>query len=89
MQKPTTKQRGLLQHYKKTLCCSQNLFEIAIGTLLGDASIQTQNGGKTFRLKYSQSDRHHREYLFHLHQFSIHNVVNGVFKPYPIEISTQ
>jgi len=67
MQKPTSTQRKLLREYKKTLCLSETLFEIGIGTLLGDASIQTQNGGKSFRLKYSQSEKKHREYLFHLH----------------------
>ena len=41
MQKPTSRQRKLLEEYKKTLFLSNDLFEIGIGTLLGDASIQT------------------------------------------------
>lgn len=68
MKKPTANQRKLLQEYKKTLSLSSQLFDIGIGTLLGDASLQTQDGGKTFRLKYSQSEKKHRDYLFHLHQ---------------------
>lgn len=54
MQKPTARQRKLLIEYKKTLSLYQELFEIGIGTLLGDASIQTQDQGKPYRLKFSQ-----------------------------------
>jgi hypothetical protein len=68
MEKPTIKQRKLLEEYKKHLSLSEHLFEIAIGTLLGDASIQTLNRGKTFRLKFSQSQKNHTEYLFHLYE---------------------
>ena len=32
--------------------------EIAVGTLLGDASLQTQSGGKTWRLKWQMSMKH-------------------------------
>lgn len=32
--------------------------EVAIGCLLGDASIQTQDGGKTYRLKFLQGASH-------------------------------
>lgn len=45
---------------------SEKLFNIALGVILGDASIQTQNGGKTYRLKFYQGDIH-KDYLFHLH----------------------
>jgi hypothetical protein len=34
----------------------------------GDASLQTQNHGRSYRLKFQQSDKLHREYLFHLHE---------------------
>lgn len=66
MKKPTANQKKLLNEYKKTL--SKTLFEISVGTLLGDASIQSQDGGKTYRLKFQQSENLHRDYLFHLHQ---------------------
>ena len=68
MEKPNFRQRKLVQEYKKTLSLSKNLFEIGIGTLLGDASLQTQDHGKTYRLKFSQSEKNHRDYLFHLHE---------------------
>lgn len=32
--------------------------EIAVGTLLGDASLQTQSGGKTWRIKWQMSIKH-------------------------------
>lgn len=68
MKKPTANQKKLLNEYKKTLSLSESLFEISVGTLLGDASIQTQDGGKTYRLKFQQSENLHRDYLFHLHE---------------------
>ena len=68
MKKPTARQRKLLEEYKKTLSLSPLLFEICIGTMIGDANIQTQNSGKSFRLRFEQADNKHREYLHHLHE---------------------
>lgn len=67
LKKPTSKQKKLLIEYKKTVVLSKQLFEVVIGTLLGDATLQTQNKGKEYRLKFLQSKNLHREYLFHLH----------------------
>jgi hypothetical protein len=67
MKKPSSTERKKLQIYKQQLVLSQPLFEIALGGLLGDISIQTQDGGKSYRLKFQQSDTRHRDYLFHLH----------------------
>ena len=67
MKKPLPTERKNLQLYKQQWILSQNLFEIAVGGLLGDISIQTQNGGKTYRLKFQQSNHLDRDYLFHLH----------------------
>lgn len=67
MQKPTSRQRNLLKVYKTTLSLSQSQLEIALGLLLGDVSIQTQDKGKTYRLKFQQSENLHREYIFHLY----------------------
>jgi len=68
MTKPTANQKKALREYKKTLSLSKTLFEISVGTLLGDASIQTQDGGKTYRLKFQQSENLHRDYLMSLHR---------------------
>jgi len=42
-----------LKFYKFQLkSLNQNQFETAIGLLLGDVSLQSQNKGKTYRLKF-------------------------------------
>lgn len=65
------KSRKALKVYKKTLHSLTNLqMEIIIGLLLGDVNLQTQDNGKTYRLKFEQSDIH-KNYLFHL--FDIFN----------------
>lgn len=40
--------------------------EILVGILLGDACLQTESKGKTYRLRISQSENH-KDYLFHLY----------------------
>lgn len=43
----------LLKQYKESLVeLSQIQREVAIGLMLSSASLQTQNGGKTFRMKF-------------------------------------
>jgi hypothetical protein len=43
----------LLKEYKESLYKLSDLqFEALIGLLLGDASLQTQNKGKTYRIKF-------------------------------------
>lgn len=39
--------------------------DIIFGTLLGDASLQTQNQGKTYRYKFLQSQKH-KAYFDHV-----------------------
>jgi hypothetical protein len=60
------KSRTLLKRYKQQLT-SLSTFEseVAIGIMLGDASLQTQDGGKRYRLKLLQGDKN-KDYLFHL-----------------------
>lgn len=53
--------------YKKTLkSLNQIQWETSIGLMLGDASIQTQNKGKTYRLKFEWSDKN-KSYLDHVY----------------------
>ena len=40
--------------------------QVLVGILLGDASLQTESGGKTYRLRICQGEKH-KEYLFHLY----------------------
>jgi hypothetical protein len=43
----------LLKEYKKSLFLLSDIQrEASIGLMLGDASLQTQNGGKTYRMKF-------------------------------------
>lgn len=46
--------------------------EILVGILLGDASLQTESNGRTYRLRLVQSEEH-KDYLFHLY---------GIFQNY-------
>jgi LAGLIDADG DNA endonuclease family len=58
--------RAKLAIYKKTLSgLTQKQKEISIGLLLGDVSIQTQNKGRTYRLKFEQG-YNHKDYIDHL-----------------------
>jgi hypothetical protein len=57
----------LLKEYKNTLhALSTEQWEASIGLILGDGSIQTQNKGKTFRIKFEWSDKN-KAYLFHVY----------------------
>ena len=40
--------------------------QVLFGTLLGDAHLETQNNGRTYRVKFMQSDAH-KAYIFHLY----------------------
>jgi len=50
------KSRKLLFDYKQKNELSAPLFNIAIDIMLGDGSIQSQDKGKTYRLKLEQGD---------------------------------
>lgn len=48
----------LMKEYKQSLnCLSDKQWEASIGLILGDASLQTQNNGKTYRMKFEWSDK--------------------------------
>ena len=58
--------RTLLKRYKQQLTSLSKVeMQVAIGIMLGDASLQTQDGGKSYRLKVLQGDKN-KDYLFHL-----------------------
>jgi hypothetical protein len=59
--------RKLLIPYKKKLILTDIQKEVAVGVLLGDASLQTQSKTKTtYRLKFCYGQKH-LIYVFHLH----------------------
>ena len=48
----------LVKEYKKSLISlNTEQWEASIGLMLGDASLQTQNGGKTYRLKFEWGNK--------------------------------
>jgi hypothetical protein len=55
-----------IEQYKQSLKLSQELEEVLVGVLLGDACLESQNGGRTFRLKIEQSAQH-EAYVRHLY----------------------
>lgn len=56
-----------IEAYKQTLKLTQAQRETLVGILLGDAHLETQNRGRTYRLKIEQSDKH-AAYVQHLYQ---------------------
>lgn len=55
-----------IEEYKRSLRLSSEQREVLVGLLLGDAHLETQNGGRTYRLKIEQSEAH-RAYVDHLY----------------------
>ena len=55
-----------IEQYKQTLSLSTEQRETLVGLLLGDACLETQNRGRTYRLKVEQSDDH-ADYVHHLY----------------------
>src|SRR5258708_7422614 len=57
-----------IEDYKSTLQLSSMQREVLVGLLLGDACLETQNRGHTYRLKIEQCARH-EAYIEHLYSF--------------------
>lgn len=61
------KTRNLLRQYKETLFLTDRQKSIGMGILLGDASLQTQDNGLSYRLKYEGGNKH-LSYIQSLHK---------------------
>jgi hypothetical protein len=58
---------NLFKQYKASLISLSSIqFEASIGLILGDASLNTENNGKTYRLKFEWSDKH-KAYIDHVY----------------------
>ena len=58
---------NLIKEYKKHLTSLNTIqWEASIGLMLGDASLQTQNNGKTYRMKFEWGDKS-KPYLLHVY----------------------
>jgi hypothetical protein len=56
-----------IEQYKRGLRLTEAHQEILVGLLLGDGCLETQNGGRTYRLKIEQSARH-EAYVRRIHE---------------------
>lgn len=66
--------RSKLKLYKENLHLSPKIQEIGLGVVLGDASLQNQDNGKTYRLKFEGGDKN-RAYIQHLREVRTHPLV--------------
>jgi len=56
-----------IEQYKKSLKLNELQRKILVGVLLGDAHLETQNNGRTYRVKFEYSFSH-KEYAYHLYE---------------------
>ena len=57
----------IVKEYKNSLINLTDIqWEASIGLILGDANLQTQNNGKTYRMKFEWSDKN-KAYLDHVY----------------------
>lgn len=56
-----------IEEYKQQLKLNRTQREVLVGLLLGDGHLETQNSGRTYRLKIEQSEQHHA-YVQHLYE---------------------
>lgn len=56
-----------MEEYKKSLKLTQLQREMIVGVLLGDAHLESQNNGRTYRMKIEQSIAH-KDYGLHLYE---------------------
>jgi LAGLIDADG DNA endonuclease family len=77
----------LLKKYKESLkSLSSFQQEIIIGLILGDASLQSQNNGKTYRVKFEWGDKN-KLYAEHVHTIFDEWVLNPLHKKVRININ--
>jgi LAGLIDADG DNA endonuclease family len=77
----------LLREYKMKLNnLSLELWEISIGLMLGDASLQTQNKGKTYRLKFEWGDKN-KLYAEHIHTIFNEWILSPPYKKIRVNVN--
>jgi len=55
-----------IEQYKTQVKITAHQRQVLVGVMLGDANLYTQNNGRTYQLRISQSDQH-RDYVYHLY----------------------
>jgi len=77
----------LLMEYKMTLRSLSLLqWEASIGLMLGDANLQTQNKGKTYRMKFEWGDKN-KLYAEHVHNLFNEWVLSSLHKKSRINVN--
>lgn len=77
----------LLKEYKMTLISlSLSQWEASIGLMLGDASLQTQNKGKTYRMKFEWGDKN-KLYAEHVYNLFNEWVLSSLHKKSRINVN--
>lgn len=78
---------NLLKNYKNSLhSLNEMQREASIGLILGDASLQTQNNGKTYRLKFEWGEKN-KPYLDHVYSLFNEWVISPPHKKTRININ--
>lgn len=80
--------RKLLREYKEQIKLTTFEKEVVIGNVLGDASLQTQNNGKTYRLKFQYSSKNKDYALFVFKRYKRWCISNPVESPPQINSTT-
>lgn len=77
----------IMRDYKNSLKLLNNIQrEASIGLLLGDASLQSQNKGKTFRLKFEWGEKN-KPYLDHVYSLFNEWVISPPHKKIRINVN--
>jgi hypothetical protein len=76
VQKPVSTSRRALNDYKQSISLTKEKFEVCSGLMLGDASLQTQNSGKTYRMKFEVGEKN-LAYLQHIKNEVLNDFILG------------
>ena len=80
---------NLIKKYKKSLTSLSSVqMEASIGLMLGDASLQSQNNGKTYRLKFEWGDKN-KPYLDHVYDIFNEWVISPPHKKTRVNINNK
>lgn len=71
-----------IREYKKTLTLNDIQRSILVGTLLGDGHLETQDGGKTYRLKieHQLAQKDYLEWIYNQFQKWVHSGIRSRIK---------
>jgi LAGLIDADG DNA endonuclease family len=65
---------------------SKEQWKISIGLMLGDANLQTQNKGKTYRMKFEWGDKN-KKYAEHVHSLNNEWILSPPHKKWRVNVN--